>query len=325
MKALAKTLMTIDIFQHKKNLYSQNGEDGILKVLLDTLGIQNGYFVEFGAWDGKHWSNTYHCYEKGWSGCFIEGMEKRYADLLANVPDERVLKINTFIKPSGPQSLDKILTHHNVSSVDLLSIDIDSDDLTIWESIQNYHPAVVVIEYNSTIPFDTRYLNPPGQTHGNSALSITESANHRGYRLVEGTDTNLIFVNKDLISKTDIHCKSLQEIRDQTFHYRVFFGNDGTLLHDYKPFNDAGISEIYPIPFALSFGLQPVPRWLRKVRIRANYLAIIIFFFFAILKCPIQLFKLIKMTIQKLSQGKGALMFIKIIFDKDRMMKTLKK
>jgi len=317
--------MTIDTFQHRKNLYSQNGEDGILEVLLDTLGIQKGYFVEFGAWDGKHWSNTYHCYEAGWSGCFIEGMVARFENLLTNVPDERVLKINTFIEPSGPQSLDQILTQHNVASVELLSIDIDSDDLAIWESIRKYRPAVVIIEYNSTIPFDTRYINPPGQTHGNSALSITESANLRGYRLVEGTDTNLIFVIEDLVAKTDIHCKSLQEIRDQTFHYRVFFGNDGSLLHDFKPLNDAGITEIYPIPFALSFGIQPVPRWLRKVRIRANYLAIFIFLFFAMLRCPIQLCKLIKMTIQKLSQGKGILEFIKIIFDKDRMMKTLKK
>jgi hypothetical protein len=104
----------------------------------------------------------------------------------------------------------------------------------------------------------------------------------------------------------------------------VFFGNDGSLLHDFKPLNDAGISEIYPVPFALSFGIQPIPRWLRKVRIRANYLAIFIFFFFAMLRCPIQLCKLIKMTVQKLSQGKGVLEFIKIILDKDRMMKTLK-
>jgi len=316
--------MSIDIFKHKKNTYSQNGEDGILELLLSHLGIHEGYFVEFGAWDGKHWSNTYHQYTSGWTGCFIEGEASRYANLLVNVPDEKVLKINAFIEPTGPQSLDAILTKHDVSSLDLLSIDIDSDDLAIWESISKFHPAVVVIEYNSTIPFDTRYINPPRKLHGNSALSITESASRRGYKLVEGTDTNLIFVIGKLISKTDIHCKSLQEIRDQTFHFHTFFGNDGTLLHDFSPFNEAGITEIYPIPFAMSFGIQSVPRWLRKVRIRANYASILFFVFFALLRCPIQLFKLIKLSFQKLSQGKGIDEFIRIILDKNRMMATLK-
>jgi len=317
--------MIIDAFKSKKNIYSQNGEDGILDLLLSHLGINEGYFVEFGAWDGKHWSNAYHQYESGWTGCFIEGETSRYANLLANVPDENILKIKAFVEPTGPQAVDAILEKHNISSVDLLSIDIDSDDLAIWESINKFKPAVVVIEYNSTIPFDTRYINPPGQTHGNSALSITESAMRRGYKLVEGTDTNLIFVIEDLISKANVYCKSLQEIRDQTFHFRVFFGNDGALLHDFLPFNEAGITEIYPIPYAMSFGIQPVPRWLRKVRIRANYAGILIFVFFALLRCPIQLFKLIKLTFQKLSQGKGIVAFIKIIFDKNRMMETLKK
>ena len=294
-------------------------------MLLSHLGIHDGYFVEFGAWDGKHWSNSYHLYEHGWEGCFIEGMASRYANLLANVPDERVLKINTFIEISGPQSLDAILTHHNVSSVDLLSIDVDSDDLAIWESVNKFRPAVVVIEYSCIIPFDTRYINPPGKTYGNSALSITESAIRRGYRLVEGTDTNLIFAIDDLISKTDIYCKSLQEIKDQTFHYRIFFGNDGTLLHDFLLFNEAEITEIYPVPFAMSFGIQPVPRCLRRVRTGASYTSVVIFIFSALLRCPIQLFKLVNLTFRKLSQGKGILAFTKVIFDKDQIIEILKK
>ncbi|MEX2450114.1 MAG: hypothetical protein WD407_04595 [Rhodospirillales bacterium] len=316
--------MTTDLFQHRANVYSQNGEDGILRQLLSSLDIEKGYFVEFGAWDGKHWSNTYHCYERGWTGCYIEGMESRFNALQKNIPDERILKINSYIEADGPNSLDEILHRHGVKTIDLLSIDIDSDDLTIWEGVKKYRPSVVVIEYNSTIPFDTRYRNAKGKLRGNSALSIMESAASRGYTLVEGTDTNLIFVLSDLAFKSEIQCKSLQEIKDQTFNYRVFFGHDGTLMHDYKLLNDAGITEIYPVPFAMSFGIQPVPRWLRKVRIRTNYLGLAFFCLFALVRCPIQLIRLIALTVRTLAQGRGAVGFIKLILSKDRMVETLK-
>ena len=317
--------MTIDLFKTRKNLYSQHGEDGILEALLDAVGLQTGYFVEFGAWDGKHWSNTYACYERGWAGCYIEGMNDRFERLCTNIPDPRVIKIKRYIAPDGPNSLDEILTAHGVARVDLLSVDIDSDDLVIWEGVRRYRPSVVIIEYNSTMPFDTHYTNPRGATHGNSALSITESAKRRGYRLVEGTDTNLIFALDDLPGLAAVHCKTLDEVRNQTFQLRYFFGNDGTLLHNYALMNDAGITEIFPIPFALSFGVQPVPRNLRKVRIRANYVALMLFVLIALIRCPLQFLKLGQTSVRKLSPDKGVWGVLGLIFDKDKVMEILKK
>ena len=45
----------------KKNIYSQNGEDGILEEVLKKLDLKkNGWCCEFGAWDGKHGSNTFN-------------------------------------------------------------------------------------------------------------------------------------------------------------------------------------------------------------------------------------------------------------------------
>lgn len=317
--------MATDLFPSRQNIYSQHGEDGILRELLAAVGIKSGYFVEFGAWDGKHWSNTYACYERGWSGCYIEGLEERYARLCANVPDPRVLKLKRYIAPDGPNSLDEILTENRVERVDLLSVDIDSDDLAIWEGVQRYRPSVVVIEYNSTIPFDTRYVNPRGAAHGNSALSIVDSAARRGYKLVEGTDTNLIFALEDLPGLDGIRCKTLADIRAQTYQLRYFFGNDGSLLHTYRPMNDAGITEIFPIPFALSFGIQPVPRFLRKVRIRTNYAALAFFVFAALVRCPLQFVKLAAVTVRTLSPDKGILGALVLIFDKDKVMEILKK
>ena len=47
--------------KYRKNYFSQNGEDGILAKLLKDLKIKNNITAcEFGAWDGKHYSNTYN-------------------------------------------------------------------------------------------------------------------------------------------------------------------------------------------------------------------------------------------------------------------------
>ena len=56
--------MKPDLFKLSDSTYSQNGEDGILGALLSRIGLEKGYFVEFGAWDGVHWSNTYALYNR---------------------------------------------------------------------------------------------------------------------------------------------------------------------------------------------------------------------------------------------------------------------
>ena len=41
------------------NVTSQNGEDGLIAKALSLLPDLTLWCVEFGAWDGKHLSNTY--------------------------------------------------------------------------------------------------------------------------------------------------------------------------------------------------------------------------------------------------------------------------
>jgi len=49
-------------------------------------------------------------------------------------------------------SLDNLLAQTEIPhDFDVISIDIDSNDLGVWESINNYHPKIVVIEINSSI------------------------------------------------------------------------------------------------------------------------------------------------------------------------------
>jgi hypothetical protein len=65
---------TDNLEKYKYDTYSQNGEDGILEEVFKRLGLDEFnkfWVVEFGAWDGKHLSNTFNLIKKGASSCLI--------------------------------------------------------------------------------------------------------------------------------------------------------------------------------------------------------------------------------------------------------------
>lgn len=47
-----------NLIGYRENIYSQYGDDGIIAKIIEVLEIGQGWFVEFGAWDGAHLSNT---------------------------------------------------------------------------------------------------------------------------------------------------------------------------------------------------------------------------------------------------------------------------
>lgn len=252
----------VKLSDHLGNVHSQHGEDGALSKLFEMVGTDAGYFVEFGAWDGEYLSNTCALAEKGWEGCLIEGDNQRYQDLLRS-PRPGVAAVCRFVTVDGPDSLDTILSEIGApETVDLLSIDIDSDDLAIWRSVKSHRARCVVIEYNPTIPFDCRFENVPGRQWGNSALSIAEFAEDAGYVLVCVTATNLIFYDRSAPGSDEIESVDLMKSERGT---RSFWGYDGTFLRltgterapeDYAP-------EMFRVPWTEYVTVQPIPRALR--------------------------------------------------------------
>lgn len=181
----------------RKVVTSQWGEDGIIEEIFRRIGTENQFCVEFGAWDGKHLSNTWDLWHnKNWSAILIEGDKQRCEVLTESLREFPKTKAhNAYVATEGESSLDQILTRLEAPSrLDLLSIDIDSDDYYIFESLKSFTPRLVVVEYNPTVPPEIDLVQAHGEYFGASARALVRLAKEKGYRLVCCTETNCFFV-----------------------------------------------------------------------------------------------------------------------------------
>jgi hypothetical protein len=196
--------------RHEYQVFSQNGEDGIIQEIFNRIGHTNKYFIEFGVENGLECNSTNLLY-KNWSGLWIEGSNECYNQVLVrfkDMIDNGQLKIqNEFITAENIQSFfDKA---NAPVEPDLLSIDIDYNDYYIWKAITKYKPRVVIIEYNSVFRPDTHFVvkyNPKRMWDktsyfGASLLALEQLGNEMGYNLVGCvfSGSNAFFVRKDLI------------------------------------------------------------------------------------------------------------------------------
>lgn len=185
--------------KYKKDIYSQNGEDGVIEYLLKELNINNGFFVDVGAWDGKYLSNTYHLLELGWGGLDIEANRNHFVGLIkvANI----FPKLQIMLREVTPYEIDNLLDMYNVpEEFDLLNIDIDCYDYWVWDSMKKYKPKIVIIECNGMLDYD--YVQPPKVGYpgkkGSSKSSLIKLGESKGYKFV-GMVGNLFFVREDLL------------------------------------------------------------------------------------------------------------------------------
>jgi Methyltransferase FkbM domain len=224
------------LLRHARVVTSEFGEDGVLEKVLEVIGPANRWCVEFGAWDGKVTSNTYTLMkQRQWSGLFLEPHPKRFQDLLATYSGQsRARCLNRFVDFAGSNSLDSILNENGVpADFDLLSIDVDGNDYHVWDSLRNYRPRIVVIEFNLSIPSHVEFVQPRNWRvgQGSSPLSLAILGRSKGYELVCLTKCNAIFVQKPLFPAFGIKDNSPLRLRPKTdFEYHIFQLYDGTFV-----------------------------------------------------------------------------------------------
>jgi len=203
--------------QHKKNIYSQNGEDGILLHLLPKIE-RSRLVVEFGAWDGKHMSNTFNLVKNwGWNAIYIEGDEVKFKDLLKTAEEHpSIYPVCEYVGLT--KQLEDIIDEAPFGGApDVLSIDIDGLDYKIWD---NYNPkfkkspAIVIIEINSSLE-PTHIMSDEELTYhllaerGVNFMTMVKLAEAKGYTLVAHTG-NCIFVRNDYAKQFDVNPNAIE-------------------------------------------------------------------------------------------------------------------
>lgn len=186
---------------HERNVTSQCGEDGVIAYVLEQIGERDRWCVEFGAADGVFASNTRTLIESlAYSAVLIEADPVRFAALQRTYAGrDGVTPLRRVVGFEGSDRLDAILSATPVPpDFDLLSIDIDGNDYHVWEALTHYHPKLVVIEYNPTIPNEVDFvqLRDLAVRQGSSLTAIARLGAAKGYRLVHATVVNAIFVRE---------------------------------------------------------------------------------------------------------------------------------
>ena len=245
------------------NSYSQNDEDLFILDLYKKKKIQNCFFFEFGAWDGKHLSNCRLLFENGWSGCFVELDRKKFQDLKNNYKEnQNIILINDKIDPDK-KNINDLIVKNNIKKINVLSIDVDGRDLSIWKSLEIITPETVVIEFNDTIPFDTIFEDTTNKNIGSSFLAIDNYAKKKNYELIKVTRDNLIYTTKEFNNGMN-KIISADEVYNICKPIRVGFNNFGEYLFFYD--HKLEFKEVFRSPMAKSFiTFQPIPKFLRNM------------------------------------------------------------
>lgn len=222
--------------QYARNVTSQCGEDGIIEKIFATIGTTNKWCVEFGAWDGKLYSNTWTLINNDeWKGVLIEGDKKKFEDLTQSYSANRaVTLVNQYVEPESGNTLDSILANTSIpTDFDCLSIDVDGLDWHIWKSLVKFKPRFVIIEFNPTIPNDVCFIQDSDRSlhHGSSLLAAIELGKKKGYELVATTDWNAFFVAQELFPLFGIHDNDIDAMHAMgNFESKLFQLYDGTLV-----------------------------------------------------------------------------------------------
>jgi hypothetical protein len=176
--------------------------------------------------------------------------------------------LNTYVSFEGRNKLDDLLENTPIpKNFDLLSIDVDGNDYHIWNSLMNYRPKAVIIEFNPTIPSDICFIQERSQSvnHGNSLLAIVRLAKLKGYELIATTKCNAFFVEQG--------------------YYPLFGIADNTINALSKPFKTPRIFQLYDGTIVLSdefnlvwskkkvnkYKLQMIPRYLRFYDVNTTF------------------------------------------------------
>jgi len=192
-------------------VYSQADEDGIIEEIARRIGIENGYFIEIGCGDGRE-NNSHYLLLKGWRGIWVDGDPGNIAAIRVALPlDGRLRLVEQMVTRENVSAICKEAGSPNFGQLDLLSVDVDGNDLAIANAaIEAWSPKIVIGEYNAKFPpplqlevdYDPAHRWAGDDYHGASLSAWVECLSPR-YRLVTCNlaGTNALFVREEFVDR----------------------------------------------------------------------------------------------------------------------------
>ena len=181
-----------------KNIYSQNGDDGIIEKLFEDLNIKSGTILDVGASFPIRRSNTFNLWKnKNFNAILIDPDQKCLNELnLLSKNFENVVVLPKLVSTSkSNDTIDNILKDSKFDAskdaLSLINIDVDGIDIPLFESIKEHQPKIVVVEIDSGCAMYEKIR--PG-----SLWNLNEIAKSKNYTLVF-CNGNAYLVRDDLV------------------------------------------------------------------------------------------------------------------------------
>ena len=198
--------------------FSEFEEDGHLLYLLTLAGSASRIVVEISSQDGRTCMATNLLVHHHWRGFLFDGDPVFVAEgkrFFARHPVTRVvppvMKAEWFTR----DNVNRVLAAAGVpSDIDVLSLDIDGNDLYLW-SAMTLRPRILICEFNNVVPseraltipyrpdFNHAKLPPDQALFRSASLAAYVAVSRRkGYRLVgiNALGFNAIFLRDDVLA-----------------------------------------------------------------------------------------------------------------------------
>ena len=201
------------INEHEYKITSQNNEDGIIDYIFSKIPNKK-YFIEIGF--GYYEFNSLNLIRKGWQGKLIDIDIEESIALRSNLnkyyPKSKVEVINTKVTKDN---INKIVLKESLNKeIDFFSLDIDSNDYWILQSMDLSNVNVLCCEYNHwlgkdrrlTIAYNENFKFIDNGIWGASLLALTDLLDSKGFSLiaVESSGTNAFYINNKLAKNFEI-------------------------------------------------------------------------------------------------------------------------
>jgi hypothetical protein len=195
----------------ERAVLSEYGEAGIIDGVLQVIGRKTGKIIEFGFHPSEANCLNEALYHKA-DTLFIDAT-KRNPELAAEtfrlLGRPNVKTASTFLTVENVN--DVFRQNGFTGEIDILSVDIDSNDYWVWQAVEVVSPRLVIAEYNErlgpdlaiTIKYDPNFTpiaESNGFYEGASLAALDKLAKSKGYRLIgcESSGINAFFLRNDI-------------------------------------------------------------------------------------------------------------------------------